>query len=112
MRHIINFRLLDLVVFFSLNPLVASGTTLLPIELSGLQLRAGVIALLEFEKQSYDIKNYKILIRSASDLTEVVFIPNISINGESIRGGENSFGKGIHYFISNLGKIEKVTFAK
>lgn len=81
-------------------------------EISGPKLRAGSIALIEFGKQSFLLENYNIYIVEKDELYEVIFVPKIPLGEELRRGGSNSNGKEIHYWVTNTGKIEKITYAR
>ena len=81
-------------------------------EISGSRLRASVIALAEFETWGYKLTNYKVIVSEKAGSFEVIFLPNIPVGEESLRGGKNSNGIEIHYLISGDWKIEKITYGR
>ena len=91
---------------------VGAGVISTMTEISGSRLRASVIALAEFETRGYKLTNYKVIVLEKASSFEVIFVPNIPVGEESLRGGENSNGKEIHYLISSDWKLEKITYAK
>jgi hypothetical protein len=82
---------------------------------SGLQIRASCVAFNSFIKEypNYNLSKYNIYINKLDDNYEIIFAPMLEKKEMAPRGGENIYGKEIHYIINGKTfEITRVFFAK
>ncbi|MBC3874910.1 hypothetical protein [Undibacterium flavidum] len=82
------------------------------VELSGSELNAVSIALKDFKKMKYKLKNYRVFIVPKNKNYEIVFLPRDPIGTPTVRGGGNQFGDEVHYLVSESGVILNMNFAR
>ncbi|MBC3874908.1 hypothetical protein [Undibacterium flavidum] len=82
------------------------------IELSGVELNVVSVALEDFRKSKFDLKNYRIFIIRQKDQYEIIFLPNLRPGEKSSFGGGTELGDELHYFVSKNGVIIKMEYAR
>ena len=82
------------------------------VRMSGAQLLACEVALVEFRKRNLKLENYSVIVREHGSETEVVLLPNRASSERFNKGGRTSNGSEIHYFIAANGELKRLHFAR
>ena len=79
---------------------------------TGLEARALAVAHAAFAETGHDLRRYAVVLRSQGASCEIVFVPEQE-PGRSVRGGETSAGREIHYHVNlDSGLLERTHFAR
>lgn len=81
------------------------------VDLTGMQLRACLVAYEDFRPRGFLLENYTIRIAEFSGGLEITFVPEHP-PGPTVRGGRTSYGQEIKYLMSMSGEIERISYAR
>ena len=91
---------------------LSEGSKPISIELSASQLTPMATALDRFRSDGNKISDYRVLLISRTDGTEVVFVPEL-VKSSNMIGFERSTKPEVHYYVDVAGlKITKALFGK